>query len=80
MKRLAYFFLTLVILLTSSWVTLAGDGEPEMADAMRSDGKIYVVVSIVLIILAGLILYLFMLDRKVKKLENLLQEKTKKRS
>ena len=54
--------------------------EVEMADTMRSDGKIYVVVGIILIILLGLILYLALLDRKVKKLENLLnntQGKTK---
>ncbi len=36
----------------------------EMADAMRSNGKIYVVVGIILIVLAGLILYLFLLDKK----------------
>jgi CcmD family protein len=48
---------------------------PEMADAMRSDGKIYVVVAIILIVLIGLFVYLFILDKKVKKLENLLHEK-----
>lgn len=48
----------------------------EMADGMRSEGKIYVVVAIILIILAGLIVYLVALDRKVKKLENLLAEKS----
>lgn len=48
----------------------------EMADGLRSEGKIYVVVAIILIILAGLIVYLVALDRKVKKLENLLAEKS----
>ena len=46
--------------------------EVEMADGMRSEGKIYVVVGIILIILTGLVVYLVTLDRKVKKLENLL--------
>ena len=78
MKRLAYIFLTLVTLSTSSILAFAGDGDPEMADAMRSNGKIYILVSIVLIVLAGLIIYLFLLDKKVKKLENLLSDKTKK--
>lgn len=41
----------------------------EMADTMRSNGKIYVVVGIILIILIGLILYLFSMDRKLSKLE-----------
>lgn len=49
--------------------------EVEMADGMRSEGKIYVVVGIILIILTGLVVYLVTLDRKVKKLENLLGEK-----
>lgn len=41
----------------------------EMADTMRSNGKIYVVVAVVLTILAMLIIYLFRIDRKISKLE-----------
>jgi CcmD family protein len=41
----------------------------EMADAFRADGKIYVVVAIVLIIFAGLIFYTVNIDRKLSKLE-----------
>jgi hypothetical protein len=41
----------------------------EMADSMRSNGKIYVVVAVLLVILAGLIFYLVGLDRKISKLE-----------
>jgi CcmD family protein len=41
----------------------------EMADTMRSSGKIYIVVGIVVIILFGLFAYLFLLDRKISKLE-----------
>lgn len=40
-----------------------------MADAMRSDGKIYVVVGVVLVIFAVLIFYLIRLERKANKLE-----------
>ena len=36
---------------------------------MRSNGKIYVVVTVVLIILIGLLLYLVRLDRKITRLE-----------
>jgi CcmD family protein len=49
--------------------------EPEMADTMRSEGKIYVVVAILLIIFAGVIGYLVMLDRKVTRIEKKLTEK-----
>jgi hypothetical protein len=48
--------------------TTAG-GNIEMADRLKADGKIYVVVGVVLIILAGLILYLVRIERKVSKLE-----------
>ncbi len=40
-----------------------------MADTMRSNGKIYVVVAVALTIMLGLILYVFVVDRKVSKLE-----------
>jgi hypothetical protein len=52
-----------------------GQNQVEMADNLRSEGKIYVVVAIVLIVLAGLILYLFLLDKKIKKLEKLVSDK-----
>jgi len=40
-----------------------------MASLMRSNGKIYVVVAVVLTILLGLFAYLIRLDRKISKLE-----------
>ena len=36
---------------------------------MRSEGKIYVVMAVVLTILAGLFFYITRLDRKISKLE-----------
>jgi hypothetical protein len=69
MKKFLYLFL----LMTVSMIVNAQDAE--MADVMRSNGKIYVVVGIILIILIGLIAYLFMLDRKITKLENKLSDK-----
>ncbi len=43
--------------------------EVEMADKMRSEGKIYVLVWIILTILAGLVVYLITIDRKASRLE-----------
>jgi hypothetical protein len=40
-----------------------------MADMMRSNGRIYVVVAVILTILIGLILYMVRLDRKINRLE-----------
>ena len=42
----------------------------EMADNFRADGKIYVVVAVLATILAGIVIYLIMLDKKISKLEN----------
>jgi hypothetical protein len=42
---------------------------PQMAGLMRSNGKIYVVVGVLLIILAGLFIYLINTDRKLSRLE-----------
>ena len=41
----------------------------EMADVMRSNGKIYVVIAILVVIFVGMIIYLVNIDRKVSKLE-----------
>ena len=43
--------------------------EVKMADVMKDNGKIYVVIAVMLTILAGLVLYLIRLDRKISKLE-----------
>ena len=43
--------------------------KPQMAELMRSNGKIYVVVAVLVIILGGLFFYLINLDRKISRLE-----------
>ena len=40
-----------------------------MADEMRSNGKIYVVVAVLVTIFIGIVLYLIRLDRKLTRLE-----------
>jgi hypothetical protein len=62
-KKILFFFLSMI----PSY--LAFSQETEMADTMRSNGRIYVVVAVVLTILIGLIFYVFRLDRKISKLE-----------
>lgn len=47
----------------------------EMADGMRSSGKIYVVIGVLITILLGIILFLIMIDRKVNELEKKLNKK-----
>ena len=40
-----------------------------MADTFRSEGKIYVVVAVILLILLSLIIFMFRVEQKVSKLE-----------
>jgi protein-S-isoprenylcysteine O-methyltransferase Ste14 len=60
-----------------SFIPAFAQQEVPMADQLRSEGKIYVVVIMILIVLAGLIIYLFLMDKKVKKLEKLVSERKK---
>ena len=60
---------------TAQPVSPPTSGEPEMADLLRSNGMIYVVVGVILIVLIGLILYLVSLDRKIGKLEKEMEGK-----
>lgn len=43
--------------------------EPQMADTFRSEGKIYVVITVISIIFVCLIGYLIYIDMKLRKLE-----------
>jgi hypothetical protein len=40
-----------------------------MEEVMYSSGKIYVVIAVILIILAGLFIYLFRMEKRIKQLE-----------
>jgi CcmD family protein len=63
--KLALFFIFLVVSNASAQMPAV-----EMADVLRENGKIYVVVLIIAIVFIGLAGYLFNLDRKISKLEN----------
>lgn len=65
----------LICLVLTHFNLFAFAQDAKMADVMRSEGKIYVVVAIILIILAGLIAYLFLLDRKLSRMEKRMEEK-----
>jgi CcmD family protein len=68
---LRVFFFMFGMMMTG-WV-LAQDSlkneKPQMAEGMRANGKIYVVVAVLLIILTGIFIYLIRLDRKMSRLE-----------
>ena len=60
----------LISILTFIFLTFFANAQDvKMADVMKENGKIYVVIAVMLTILAGLVLYLVRLDRKISKLE-----------
>ena len=68
MRNIKYLS-ALVISLLLSLINHAQTDTTEMADTMRSNGRIYVVVAVVVLILAGLFLYLVRLDKKITRVE-----------
>lgn len=67
-KRIAFFF---SLLLTGF---IANAQEIEMADKMRENGMIYVVIAVICLVFLGLFAYLIWQDRKLKKLEERISE------
>ncbi len=61
--------LTILAILLSSLNLLAQNNDIEMADQLRTNGKIYIVVICIVIILGGLLFYLFAMDKRLKLLE-----------
>lgn len=57
----------LLIVLFSATHSMAQ--EVEMADVMRSNGKIYVVVAVAAVVMAGIIGYLTYMDMRIRQLE-----------
>jgi hypothetical protein len=73
MHKKAYFRLLVFVSLFMGFSARAQDaagGKPvEMADGLRANGKIYVVIIVVVTILLGLLAYVIRLDRKISRLE-----------
>jgi uncharacterized membrane protein len=61
--------LVFIAFLLWSAVSFAQNNQSGADELMRSNGKIYVVVAVCLTILTGLFIYVFLIDRKISKLE-----------
>ncbi len=61
-------YLTFLLLMVATFVQ-AQESTVAMADTLRSEGKIYVVVGVVMLLVAGLLGYVIYLDRKLNRLE-----------
>ena len=69
MNKILCRFSFLVLALLLNTIVFAQDKPVEMANTMRSNGKIYVVVAVCVTILIGLFIYVFIVDRKVSRME-----------
>ena len=81
MKKIAAFLLVIFSFAAQAQEKIAvtaadySNNEVEMADVMRSEGKIYVLVGIIVLIFIGLLIYVIQTDRRVSKLEKVGQTK-----
>ncbi len=66
MNRIKIYFIGILLLIFNS--TIQAQSAPEQ-DIMRSNGKIFVVMGVVVIILIGLFTYVNSIDRKITRLE-----------
>jgi len=69
MRMIKTLLLFIGCLLSTVLMHAQDEEKVDMADTMRSNGRIYVVVAVVVVILLGLILYLIRLDRKISRIE-----------
>lgn len=65
MKKIS---LTLLMIVTAVEL-FAQDGSSAISDSLYASGKIYVVVACVLLILLGMLFFLFSIEKRIKKLE-----------
>ncbi len=73
MKTIKLDMTKTLLIIALTWIshlsTFAQSSGVEMAVDLRSSGKIWVVVLVILTLFIGLFIYMFTLDRKIKKLE-----------
>ena len=70
MRKIKHIFSLLLMMLVTFFVQAQDDtGKTGFGETMRSSGRIYVVIAVILTILIGLILYLVRLDKKISKFE-----------
>lgn len=63
------FLLLFGLMYAGTYAQQLNYGKEEPSDFMHSNGKIFVVMAVVIVIVLGLFIYLINLDRKIKKLE-----------
>jgi len=67
--------INLIYLTFNYLLSIQNTSQVEMANDFRGEGKIYIVIAIILVILIGFLILLFKLDNKTKRLEKELNSK-----
>ena len=62
-------FSVTILMLVLSLQLFAQNGDSSISDSVYASGKIYVVVACIVLILLGLLFFLFTIDKRLKKLE-----------
>jgi uncharacterized membrane protein len=73
MKKISWLLLFFILSLKTFSQTTSQT--VEMADGINSNGKIYLVVLVLLIIFAGIVIFLVRIDKNLSRLEKSLKEK-----
>lgn len=68
-KKILSLLFICVSLLSQAQQMITESG-PQMADDLRENGKIYVVISVIGIIFLALVVFLVYIERKLKKIED----------
>jgi CcmD family protein len=66
MKSIIPYILTLFVIISQA---VMAQNESMTAELMRENGKIYVVVGVLVIIFIGIIVYMVTLDRRISRME-----------
>lgn len=74
MKRYFKKITLFICLIFVSFNIFAQNEQVEMADSFRADGKIYVVIAVISVILSGMFFYLFKLDKKITTVEQQVED------
>lgn len=69
MKKLITTLFSMLLVFIATAQDTANDAATAQSTGLRADGKIYVVVAVIVTILLGLYVYIIRLDRKISKLE-----------
>ena len=69
MTKYIILFLSATVISSFNFLFSQENQPIQMADGMRSNGKIFVVVAVIVTLFIGIVLYLINLDKKISRLE-----------